>query len=127
MPKNDPQPRMHVEKATADQAQRMHGGLGRECPTRPVKPRMPVIAGNTARQRIAWMQVERNVEALDRVPERSVLRQVVIEGGASDLREAVDEHAPEAELLDAALKLSRRDVRVMHRKGRDADEAGRDR
>jgi hypothetical protein len=70
------------------------------------------------------MQIERHVEALDRPPERPVLRQVVVDGlvGSRDLRIAVDQRALEAELLDRALELRNRGVRILHRQRRNADK-----
>ena len=78
---------------------------------------MAFIDLGVARQRIARVQIERHVEPLDRRPERPVLRQIVIDGGVgvADLREAVDQRAAEAELLDAALEFARRDLGILHR------------
>ena len=86
---------------------RMHRGLVAERPGRAHEPGMAGIETRVARQRAARMQIERHVEPLDRRPERPVLRQVVVDRvvGIADLREAVDQRALEAELLDRALKL----------------------
>src|SRR6516165_3611508 len=60
------------------------------------------------------MQIEGNVEALDRLPERPILRPVVVHHHPRipGLRIAVDQRAFESELLDAALQLLRRDLRL---------------
>src|SRR6476660_1672025 len=92
---------------------------------RPVRSEQPVVSFVTAhrsRQRIARMQIEWNVEPFDHAPERPVLRQIVIHRGVgrSDLREAVDQGTPETEVLDAALELCRRAVRVLHGQRRNA-------
>ncbi len=70
------------------------------------------------------MQIEWNVELFDHAPERPVLRQIVIHRGVgrADLREAVDQGAPETEVLDAALQLRRGIVRVLHGQRRNAHE-----
>src|SRR5262249_6800454 len=70
------------------------------------------------------MQIEWNVEVLDRSPERPILRGVVVHHHPwiPGLRITVDERAFESELLDAALELLRRDLRLLHRQGGHADK-----
>src|SRR5262245_42297054 len=70
------------------------------------------------------MQIEENVEALDRSPETPILRAVVVHHHRriAGLRIAVDERAFESELFDAVLKLLRRDLRLLHRQGGYADK-----
>ena len=66
------------------------------------------------------MQIERNVELLRPLPRTAStaadhsrpLTRIV------DLREAVDQRAPEAELLDAAFELGARQIGVLHRQAR---------
>ena len=125
MAEDDLQLRVRVEQARADQPQRVHGGFGMERPVRPEQPVVPLVGADRAGQRIARMQVERHVEVGDGLPERPVLRQVVVERavGAAGLREAVHQRADEAELLDAARQLARRFIRVLHRQRREAREA----
>src|SRR5579883_3591076 len=99
----------------------MHRRLVPERPGRAEQPGMALVDLRLARQRIARMQVERNVESLHRLPERPVLRQVVIDHAVGDayLREAVDERAAEAELADAAGELARGELGVLHRQRRE--------
>jgi hypothetical protein len=65
---------------------------------------MPLVDLRIGGQRIARMQIERDVEPLDDLPEGPVLRQVVVgDRPLADLREAIDQGAPESELVDATL------------------------
>ncbi len=125
MAEHDLQVRVLVEQARPDQPQRMHGGLGVERPVRTEQPVVPLVGADVARQRIARMQIERNVELGDGAPERPVLRQVVVDRavGLFGLREAVHQRADKAELLDAAGQLARRLVRVLHRERGKSGEA----
>ena len=86
---------------------------------------MAFVLPGPARQRIARVQIERHVERLDRAPERPVLRQVVIGHVVRrcDLREAVDQRADQAELLDAAGELGSGGFRVLHRQRGKSGEA----
>ena len=104
MAEHDLQARVFVEQPGADQPQRMHRRLRGKGPVRAHQPGMAVIEPAPARQRVARVQIERHVELLHRAPERPVLRQIVIEHVVrrAGLREAVDQRADEAELLDAA-------------------------
>jgi hypothetical protein len=67
------------------------------------------------------VKVKRNVERLDRFPERPELRQIVIEHVVrrTRLREAVDQRADEAEVPDAARELLRGGLRILHRQRRE--------
>src|SRR5580704_949611 len=105
---------MRIEQARRHQPQCMHRGLVAERPDRTEQPRMAFVDLGVARQRIAWMQIERYVEFFRHGPERPVLRQVVVSRrlGIADLREAVNERAAEAELFYAALQLARRAVGI---------------
>ena len=88
---------------------------------------MAFVEFGPARQRIARVQIERHVERFHRAPERPVLRRVVIEDvlGRAGLREAVDQRADKAELLDAARELVGGGVRVLHRqRGKGGKAAG---
>src|ERR1700730_2817573 len=114
---------MFVESGAADQPQRMHRGCGLERLGRADQPGVALVERREDRGR-ARMQIEWNVEALDRLPERPILRHVVMPyhpriGG---LRIAVDERAFESEVLDAALELLRRALRLLHRQGGHAGE-----
>ena len=79
-----------------------------------------------ARLRIARVQIERHVKRLDRAPERPVLRQVVVSDvvGRTDIGKAVDQGADETEVVDAALQLGNRLVRVVHRQRGEGGKAG---
>src|SRR6202030_2785458 len=105
----------------------MYRGLVAERPDRAEQPRVTFVDLGVARQWIARMQIERYVELFRHGPKRPVLRQVVIRRrlGIADLREAVDQRAAEAELLDAALQLARRAVGALHGERRQALEAVR--
>jgi hypothetical protein len=120
MPEDDLQIWMRVEQPRADQPQRMHGGLGVKRPIRPKQPVVALVGRDRTGQRIARMQVERHAEVRDRLPERPVLRQVVIERavGLTGLGKAVHQRADEAELLHAARQLFRGGLRVLHRQRR---------
>ncbi len=78
---------------------------------------MAVVEFRPARQRIARVQIERNVERLDRAPERPVLREIVVGDvlRRSDLRKAIDQRADHSEFLDAAGELGDGGVRILHR------------
>ncbi len=80
-----------------------------------------------ARQRIARVQIERHAERFHRFPERPVFRQVVIEHvlRRAALREAVDQRADHAELLDAARQLGGGRFRVLHRQRGESGKARR--
>ncbi len=122
MPENDLQPRAFVEQSAADQPQGMQRGFGGKAPGRAEQPGMSIIKRAHSRHRRSRMQVERDVEALDHAPERPILRQIVVErrAGAGELAVSVHQRALEAELLDAALELLRRALRVLHRQCGDA-------
>src|SRR5262245_63382754 len=85
---------------------------------------MAIVARDAAGKRIARMQIKRHAEAFDDSPEWPVLRQIVIDRGVGpfDLREAVDQRAPEAEVVDTTLKLARRDLGILHSERRNTDE-----
>ena len=69
------------------------------------------------------MEIEGHVERRDHAPEGPVLRQIVVQRALSELGEAVDQRALEAEILDAALELAARQVRVLERQRGEALEA----
>src|SRR6185437_16554902 len=114
MAEDDLQLRAFVEQAAADQPQRVHGGFGVERPVRAKQPRMPFVNLRAARQRVAWMQIERNVERFDGAPERAVLGRVVIDRaiGLFDLRETIYQRATKSELLDATIEFGDGGFRV---------------
>ena len=117
--------RVRVEQARSHQPQRMHRGLLAEGPGRPKQPLRAFIDAGIGFERIARVQIERHVELLHHRPERPVLRQVVVDDGVgiADLREAVDQHALEAEVAHAAVKLADRQIGILHRQGGEALEA----
>ena len=71
------------------------------------------------------MQIKRDAQGLGGRPELSVHRIVVIDDrvGVADLREAVDDRALEAELLDRARQLGARRFGVLHGQRRKTGEA----
>jgi hypothetical protein len=127
MPQNDLQPRIGIEQARSDQAKRVDRRLLSERPGRPEQPGMAGIDPGIFRQRIAGMQIEGNVELLDLLPERPILRHVIVDWRLmiGDLRKSVDQRAAESERLDTALEFCDRKLRVLHRKRRERLEARR--
>src|SRR6516225_11866006 len=104
---NDLQPRQLIEQAAADQAQRMQSGFGGKAPGRTKQPGMPVVKRRGPGHGRAGMEVERNVELGERMPERAIGWQVVVNGLVAfrRLRIAVHQCASESEMSDAALQL----------------------
>src|SRR5215472_5667828 len=94
----------------------MHGRFLTERPCRSEQPGMSIIDLRVGRQRIARVQVEWNVQALDGLPERPILRQVVIEYDVriACLTKSVDESSFEVELGDTTFKLAGGQIRLLH-------------
>src|SRR5262249_38708608 len=103
--------------------QRMDRSVGRKAPGRSDQPGVAFVERRADRGR-PRMQIEGNVEALDRSPERPISWLVVVHYHLRipGLRIVVDERAFESEVVDAALELLRRDLRLLHRQGGYADK-----
>ena len=119
------QPGKAVEEAADHHPQAVARGLDRERPGRAEQRLAALVVAALVRQRVARVQVEGDAERRDPLPERQVLRFVVVGGGleVADARVAVDEGAAEAELGDAALELGGRPLGVLQRQRREADVA----
>ena len=78
---------------------------------------MPFVDLRPGRQRVARVQVERNVELFDRGPERPIALEIVVGRGVgiADLGKAVGERAAEAEITYAAFELGNGELRILHR------------
>ena len=93
----------------------MHRSFRREAPGRTEQPRVPFVERRADRRR-PRVQIKRNPELLDRAPERTIFRQIVVHYavGLARLRIAVDQRAFESEILDAAFEFLRRELRLLH-------------
>src|SRR5262249_58933334 len=92
MAEDDLQSRVFVEQPAADQAQCMHRGFRRESPGRSEQPGVTFVESRVYRRR-ARVQIKRNAEVLDRAPERTIFRQIVVQYAVrlASLRIAVDQ------------------------------------
>ena len=86
---------------------------------------MPVVLWALRDERVARVEVDRDVELGDRRPEVPVARIVEVDDRVLvvDLGEAVDEGTDEAEVADRAGELLRRGVRILHGKSGERGEA----
>src|SRR5260221_14569159 len=91
----------------------MHGRFRREASGWSEQPRVTFVERRVERRR-AWVQIKRNIEALERAPERAIFRQIVVQYAVrlARLRIAVDQCAFESEIFDAALELLRCELRL---------------
>src|SRR5215467_10540078 len=105
----------------------MHRSFRVKRPRWPEQPVVPFVGGNRVGKRVTGMEIERNIEFGDRPPERSVLREIVVQRTVrgSGLREAIYQRANEAELLHAARQLPRGFLRILHGKSSKTPEAVR--
>ena len=127
MAENDLQPRIGIEQARSDQAQRVDGGLLSERPGRAEQPGMAGIDPGSL-QAADCADADRR----ERRAARPFPRTANIAAGRSrpapvigDLRKAVDQRAAKSERLDAALEFGDRKFRILHRKRREGLEARR--
>src|SRR6185503_20621311 len=104
---DDSQPRMRVEEPRSHQPQRVDRGFLAERPGGAEEPRVAFVDLRCARQRVARMQVERNVQLLALRPEAAVARVVEVNHGIFFfyLGKPVDEGAAEYQLLHAPHQL----------------------
>ena len=95
----------------------MHRSFGSEAPARPEQPGMPLIERQDAHHGRSWMQVEGHVQLGDSAPERTVLRQVIVNGRARIGRRgiAVHQRASKSQIPDTALQLLCRQSGILHR------------
>lgn len=99
-----------VEQAAEHQADRVGGGFVGEAPGRADQRWVALVDPSLARQRFAWVQVDRHVECRDSLPEFPDRRFVqVLRGiGVADVGVAVDQCPHHAVILYRALQFVRR-------------------
>src|SRR5215469_11578803 len=102
----------------------MHRRFLTERPCRSEQPGMSIIDLRVRGQRVAWVQVEWNVEALEGLPERPVGRQIIVKQDIAIvcLTESVDESPFEVELGHATFELADGQIRVLHGQSREGAE-----
>src|SRR5438132_11230532 len=102
----------------------MDCSLDGESPRRTHEPRMAVVDGLTAWQRIARMEIKGHIQLFQLLPERQIPRIVQIHDGIqiANLRKSVDHCSFEAQFLDASRQLGDGGVRILHRQSRETCE-----
>src|SRR5450830_38400 len=86
----------------------MYGCLLSKRPRWPEQPRMSVIDACVGSQWVARMQIEWHVKRLHHTPERTILRQIVVQEirRCCGLRKTVNQCADHAQIFDTALQFT---------------------
>src|SRR5262245_28281374 len=110
------QTRTFVEQSTSNKPQCVYGGFRSKCPVRSQHPAVTFVESGPARQRVARVQIEWNVQCFECPPECPVLWQVIVQDivGGADLRESIHQRADHAKLLDAAGEFGCCRFRILH-------------